>query len=229
MKKRITSQYLTLCFWLLVSLPLPLMAKDAPCAETISIGKVFSNQGEIALPSSKSIVKLMLDGQVSVKDTEDFFIRVLLADASGNDYLVYENYPEICNGSTESLVNIGLETSLLPNVLPTKIKIFVKNAALTVQSVNVDYNDQIYRVGSKEYLLKSDSLKYQQAKETAEKINLYNENRGKTWSAGVTRLALMNYQQRKQVLGLPDGVSSQGIEYYVGGVFVLKNDTVSPK
>ena len=229
MKKRITSQYLTLCFWLLVSLPLPLMAKDAPCAETISIGKVFSNQGEIALPSSKSIVKLMLDGQVSVKDTEDFFIRVLLADASGNDYLVYENYPEICNGSTESLVNIGLETSLLPNVLPTKIKIFVKNAALTVQSVNVDYNDQIYRVGSKEYLLKADSLKYQQAKETAEKINLYNENRGKTWSAGVTRLALMNYQQRKQVLGLPDGVSSQGIEYYVGGVFVLKNDTVSPK
>lgn len=95
--------------------------------------------------------------------------------------------------------------------------------------MNVDYNDQIYRVGSKEYLLKADSLKYQQAKETAEKINLYNENRGKTWSAGVTRLALMNYQQRKQVLGLPDGVSSQGIEYYVGGVFVLKMILCPPK
>ena len=219
-----------LCFLLLLGLPLSVMGEDDPQAQTIGINKTFTSQGECSLTGiSTPIAKLAVTGDVSIQNTEDFLVRVLLTDTSGNDYLVYENYPEICGGSKERLSNVGVETSLLRNVTPAKIRIFVKNATLAVQSVNVSPYGQAFRLSQNDFSLKFDSLRLQQAKATAEKIATYNEAHGKTWGAGVTRLALMDYQQRKQILGLPDSVSSQGIEYYVDGVFVLRAATKTQK
>lgn len=208
---------------LLISTASPMLGQNKSIPKEINIFKTFTNQDSLDISSISTITGLKINGKVCIKNTEDFFVRILLTDISDNQYLVYENYPEICSTNEEELSGIGTETMCLNNVTTKNLKIYIKNAELRIQNIIIDDNIQPFNILSSDFVSKSDSIRLLQVKKTVVAINSYNKKNGKTWIAGVTPLALMTYQQRKHYLGLPDNVSSQGIEYYIDGIFILRD------
>jgi len=60
-----------------------------------------------------------------------------------------------------------------------------------------------------------------QVESIVERINRYNVANRKLWRAAVTDVSLLDYGTKKRVVGIADGVSSLGIEYYSGGIFEM--------
>jgi hypothetical protein len=197
---------------------------------TMQINKMFK-KSEVIKPfvKSESITGLSLSGTI-VRGGDDYVVRVVLIDENGKEHLVLENFEELCDSAKIHFDNYCEETSSLDGVVPASLKIYLRNATLSINSINISTTSTVKKIASKEYNgLVTDSIRYYQSKTKADRMNQYLRKRNKLWWADVTPLSLKSYDERKRILDISDDESSGGLEYYSGGIFEVGDvsDTIS--
>ena len=168
----------------------------------------------------EAICGLSVSGTVE-KENEDYFVRIILKDKEGMEYLVLESYEEINDDHSFVFNNYCEETALLANgAEPDSIKVVAKYAKVTLDKIayhpasvselksNASRNADAYK-----------ELRKEQLTAIVDKINAYNISHNKLWRAGVTRVSQKSYEAKKRVMGFFDESCTDGIEYYIGGIF----------
>ncbi len=170
---------------------------------------------------SNDINGLSLDCKI-YQISENSFVRILLEDSIGSNYIILENNRLRNSNDTVIFTEYCEETASLNNIKPKRIKLYIKDATILLEKIRyteVSSNSNLdYGVES----INSDSIKKWQTIKIVDEINKYNQENNKLWVAGVTNVSLMDYDAKKRVLGISDDVcDTKGLEYYVDGIFEI--------
>lgn len=218
MKRTILVFYL---LTLLLALPAPAQFLS-PCftmstsdyQDVVCVGATVAGADSIiTLPNSRQISGLFISGHASLQDKYDCHIRITLQDTQGFEYLVYEVYPYLSDLLNVQFSKVGLESSVLNRIVPQSIKIETIRSSVTIDSVYFTYNNY----PPNRILQLSETNREAQCNYIVDKINA---DTSKTWLAGVTSVALMTYEEKKELFG-GEVPALYGFEYYKDGLFVM--------
>lgn len=174
----------------------------------------------IAIDLNVPIYGLSISG-TSVVPNKCSHVRVVLKAKDGKEYLVYETNSLLSSISSNVLSNVGIETLSLEGVQPETLLINVVEGNLTVSKLHYTTTAPTQRAREIATLATTD-LRTLQAEAIVEQLNVNLQNQNKLWRAGVTDLALMSYEEKKNIFG--DTIPNlQGLEYYKGGIFNLSD------
>lgn len=149
-------------------------------------------------------------------DEEDSFVRVILMDEYGYEYLVYECFPALTGRHNNSFANTAIETVHLDGISPKSLKVEIKNARVEI--------DRLHFVEQKKQVGENTKNIYElQKKQNEQKVYMLNQTlkqRGMTWRAKQTSISMRTYEEKKDMFGgkVP---MMYGFEYYGGGLFVM--------
>ena len=180
----------------------------------IRLGVSIQNKDSIiALNKHQTISGVFVSGNIVLSENERSFVRITIEDEYKNEYLVYEAYPLISDNEC-SFSKVGLETIYLNNIQVNQLKIETLNASVLLDSIYY-----IHEV-SPTMKQKAEYNRVTQCEYIANKINHKLSKTNKTWTAGVTDIALMTYEDRKALFGgrVP---MLYGFDYYKRGIFVI--------
>ena len=175
-----------------------------------------------SLDDSKPIAGLSLTGQV-VLPSQKSFARVILMDKDGNEYLVFEMSRLFNDKDSLSLINYCEETKILPNVCPSKLLLYSSEAFINIAyiTLKVSREDVKPQMGREDYREMSKQNKQEQVKLIVRNINENNKTHNRLWRAEVTDLSLLQWEDRKKILGIGGRCRPTGFEYYSSGIFEL--------
>ena len=162
------------------------------------------------------ISALCITGKI-IKESDDYLVRVLLKDKLGHYYCVLESYNILNDEANFSFTDYCEETFILANVIPISLKIVIKGAVLKINEIGMQ--NEAKNLPIERLTTKQQKNKEAQVDNIIQRINSYNEGHNKLWRAGITPLGLKNYEEKQRLLGLNDDETSEGIEYYVDGIF----------
>ena len=182
---------------------------------------IFSNDTSLLIDSKESISSLSINGK-AILENKDAIIRVILIDQIGREYLVYEDMYLFFDEKDHVFSNMAMETAILENICPKEIKIFIRDAKLELSSIiGVPLDDS--KTKQELNRLRKELLARQEDYYIAE-WNKYNAKEGQYWLAGKTFMSGLSYSERKKMFGaMSDHYLSDGFEYYIGGLFVVKS------
>ena len=185
--------------------------------DTIDISNI--NEGINGLSLDCEILRLSKNG----------FVRILLEDTSGKDFIVLESNKFRNNNDSITYEDYCEETSSLSNIHPQLLKIYIKDAIVTLNKIKYSTTSNSSSLEYTSELLNADSIRKKQVSQIVKDINNYNRENNKLWTAGVTSVSLMDYETKKRVLGISnDNYDTGGFEYYVGGLFEIgEPDSIS--
>ena len=171
------------------------------------------NKDSVILSNLPTISSLVISGNVVFSRNEKSFVRVTIEDGYKNEYLVYEAYPLIADMKS-SFSKVGIETIFLDNIQIYQLKVEALNASISLDSI---YYICEYSTTTKQ---KSGYNRVSQCKYIVNKLNEKLIEGGKSWTAGVTDIALMTYEEKKALFGgrVP---ALYGFDYYKQGIFVM--------
>lgn len=195
---------------------------DSQCVYRTDNGTITSNTAYYPFPNSNRISGMAITGQIT-KCSPEYVVRVILKDREGQEYLIMEAYEELNDGEIIRFEDYAEETLSLSDVEPDSIKVYIKGAKLQINSVTVNNAKSQQAMGQCQKAIRT-----RQVSSIVERINEYNKRKERPWIAGETELSKQPYIVRKRLLGLSDDTSSGGIEYYVGGYFVVGHGEVQP-
>lgn len=225
-------KYLYIIVWLTVLLPTKLLADNeinvfAPQYKqyrNISYNIILQGCDTIDIDNGDVAIKGISITADIVQKTERSFVRVILEDITGREYLVGECSRIINDNDTVCWSNYSEETCNLDHVFPQFLKIIAVEANIILHNINIFESSE--SLPNKTQALNKDSLKILQAKKKVEAINNYNIKHNILWRADVTSIALKPYAERKQILGITnDSCNTAGFEYYKSGIFVIPAST----
>lgn len=180
--------------------------------DTLEIGKKICING------------LSLTGTI-VLPNHNSFVRVLLQDEEGKEYLVLETSRLYNDTDTLYLFNYCEETKNLPAIYPHQLLLFSENAIVNISNITLkvpkddnvkDKNKAFGRY--KEFFKQS---KAEQANLIVERINENNKKHNRLWRAEVTDISLLQWEDKRKVLGIDGRYRPSGFEYYSSGIFEL--------
>ncbi len=180
---------------------------------SIPVDLSINENTELNIFESKSAISgLAITGDISLF-SDSSLVRLILVDHEDNEYLIYETYPILAGVDQFSVAGVAEETSSLNQVIPLRVTVELVNASIYLTEIIVSEGDESMEE------IKSERLQQQ----SLNKIRRINENiqqRGQLWVAGETSISRLSYQEKLNMFGgsIPN---FQGLEYYVGGVFVL--------
>ncbi len=184
---------------------------------TIPVDLILNENTELSMFKSKTPISgLAVSGDISLY-SDSSLVRLILVDHFGDEYLIYETYPILAGSTRFSVTGMAEETSSLDRVIPFRMTIELVNASIHLKEVMVSEGDG----PPKE--IKSERLQ-QQSQSKIRRINEHIQQSGQHWVAGETSISRLSYQEKLGMFGgsIPN---FQGLEYYVGGVFVLPGGT----
>lgn len=153
----------------------------------------------------------------SVAPSDNSMIRVILKDTNGKEYLVYETNSLLFSTSSSSFSNVGVETLLLDGIIPESLLLYVTEGSIILDKLHYTTTSPAQRVRSATTLCASE-IRITQAEAIVNQMNENLRNQNKMWRAGITNIALMNYEEKKKIFG--DVIPNlHGLEYYHGGIF----------
>lgn len=147
------------------------------------------------------------------------FVRIILEDMNGKQYLVAESYKEIADKKVDSYVSYSDETECLPGIYPKELKVFVRNTSVDIRSWELVSGENEFSDINKGN--RNDSLRLKAIQRKVDMINNYNNTHQKLWTAGVTPLSLMPFEDKMRSIGFDVSENTGGFEYYVGGIFEI--------
>lgn len=182
----------------------------------------YTSTSEFPLNDMYAIYGLSISGH-SQLNSDTSLVRVLLVDNQGKSYLVYEDF--YLTASNIAFQDMAFETAYLDSVTPNKLKIIIRDATLYLNDVSYSYGDEVVTRNSG--LDRKTLAKMQQQTQEEYMIdrwNEYNDANNQYWFAGKTALSGLSYEAKKSALGVTsDAYQSDGLEYYVGGFFVMRD------
>lgn len=177
--------------------------------------------------ASATICGFSIDGKIILQNDQSM-VRVLLEDSEGKMHLVLDYDMLWSDGDTIILSNYCEETFFLNDISPSRLICYIKNAQLNIDKVNyVFQNTSGLKKNASNSQLNDKRL--QQVETIVKRINQYNKMHDKLWMAGITTLSLLDYESKKNALGiLNDSCTTGGFEYYIGGVFEIDSSDSTP-
>ena len=171
--------------------------------------------------SEKSITGFSVDGSFT-RYSKDYLVRIILKDTEGREHLVMETYKELNDEWSGDFSNYCEETLMLNHIKADSIKIILRGASIQLTKINYTEAESAKNNSSPstEYS-NNDEVRYAQVADIVKRINSYNLAHRKLWKAGVTKLSLKSYEEKKRIMGYDDGVSTGGLEYYADGIFEM--------
>ena len=180
-----------------------------------TVGQTFTTSVTLPLNDLPVLSGLSLSGNASLLNEDDAYIGVTLLDTAGCEHLVYETYPLMADDLSCTLDDVALETAALDNVRPDSLKIFLRNARLTIDALH--YAGRTTATG---WQTQRKNLLASQKSYTLERLNQHLRERDMTWSVGETCYSSLTFDEKRRLLG--EGFNLMGgFEYYTGGIFVM--------
>ena len=182
----------------------------------------YTSTSEFPLDNMSAIYGLSISGH-SQLNSDTSLVRVLLIDNQGKSYLVYEDF--YLTASNMAFQDMAFETAYLDAVIPNKLKIIIRDATLHLNDVSYNYGNKA-ATRSSGLDRKTLAKMHQQTQEEymIDRWNEYNEANNGYWFAGKTALSGLPYETKKALLGATsDAYQSDGLEYYVGGIYVMRS------
>ena len=205
------------------------LAGKSTSSSTLSVGQSYAGSHAMALPT-EPINGLSINGRITIQD-DDYFVRFLLKDKKGNEYVVMESYKELNDDSSIDLKGYCEETALLSDVVPDSLKLIIHHATFQCDNIVLLYSDRSPSKDKDLLLAQAKEIRIRQTEDKAERINRYNKSHKKLWFAGVTDLSTKDFATRMRQLGFRENQNTGGLEYYIGGIFemgeTLHRDTTS--
>lgn len=182
----------------------------------------YTSTSEFPLNDMPAIYGLSISGH-SQLNSDTSLVRVLLVDNQGKSYLVYEDF--YLTASNMAFQDMAFETAYLDSVTPDKLKIIIRDATLSLNDVSFSYGDEaITRNSGMDRKVLAKTQQQTQEEYMIDRWNEYNEANNELWFAGKTALSGLSYESKKAALGATsDAYQSDGLEYYVGGIFYMRS------
>lgn len=187
---------------------------------TVNVNKTYTANDSLTVLDSTSYINGLCVTMNVVRHSSDFMVRLLLEDSYGRYYLVAESYPELANDEdTLVFTQYCEETANLSSIYPKCLKILVRNAEVSISTLNIIsvLQSQPNYAQSPSYL-DNDSIRHKQLEVKVNAINDHNHCNNKLWEAGITNLCLRPFEEKMQILGCPLDGNTYGMEYYVRGI-----------
>ena len=191
--------------------------------ETIQLKKSFTGNSDISPfdGNVSPIFGLALKANITF-DNDKSLVRIILVDKQGTQYLIYETYPLLEDNASFNIDNLCEETGILNGVIPQSIKIEIKDASLTLNSITLSTRDDSGLDIKKTQKEKKDLQNNRKISQINKSVKL----KGLAWMAGETEVSALTYAEKKKLYGQSNFPG--GIEYYVGGV-IQSGDQLSLK
>lgn len=175
-----------------------------------------------SLDDSKPIAGLSLTGKVFLPNQKSF-ARVILLDKDGNEFLVFEMSRLFNDKDSLFLTNYCEETKILPNVCPSKLLLYSKEAFIDIAyiTLKVGRGHGMKQMELRDYREMSKQNKQEQVEFIVRNINENNKIHNRLWRAETTDLSLLQWKDRKKILGIDERCRPTGFEYYSSGIFEL--------
>ena len=182
----------------------------------------YTSTSEFPLDNMSAIYGLSISGH-SQLNSDTSLVRVLLIDNQGKSYLVYEDF--YLTASNMAFQDMAFETAYLDAVIPNKLKIIIRDATLHLNDVSYNYgNKEATRSSGLDRKTLAKMHQQTQEEYMIDRWNEYNEANNELWFAGKTALSGLPYETKKALLGATsDAYQSDGLEYYVGGIYVMRS------
>lgn len=157
------------------------------------------------------------------KSSPDYYVRVIMKDCTQKEHMVLELYDELNSNETIFFEDYAEETSLMENVIPDSVKVFIKDAVIQIDSiVFAETTRSITFIGTRR-----NELREKRVEDIVDRINRYNVENERPWVAAPTEFSRLSYEEKKNVMNFSDNVSLGGLEYYAGGYFVVGHGPIS--
>lgn len=168
----------------------------------------------IDLNFERPITGLSVSGSITL-DEETSFVRILLMDNYGYEYLVYENYLPFAGRKDNTFDNVAIETLALPDITPKCLRVEMKHATLKLSGL---YYSTSPLTGKEKQ--STGSISQEQASYIVDRLNANLKENNMTWRAKVTSMSTVTYEEKKSIYGgkVPQ---TYGFEHYAGGIFVV--------
>ena len=206
----------------------PFKMRPSTSIQKITIDSLFQNSDTLNIfDNTSNIYGLAVDMSV-IALSPNFLVRIILTDDDDNQYLVAESYREISEGDTLLFEDYCEETSLLNGITATQLFIYVNNAKVFVDTIDVSIASSSIHNSPSLVQAYRDSVNLLQIQEKVNKINEYNEAHNKYWVAAVTEIGLLPFEEKMRSLDCPLSICTGGMEYYSGGIFEIGNIHEAP-
>ena len=200
----------------------PFKMRSSQLNSYIPVNRTISSLDSIDLDTINIPIEgLSITGRL-MQPCDSSFVRILLEDTLGIEYIVLESSRLYNDVDTLMLDDYCMETSVLLDVVPRKVRVFIRNATIEMDSIKyITHNDVNGNFPHHIAMLNTsqNDVRREQALEIVNHINEYNQNHLYLWVADTTQLSLLPWTARKITMGLDDDSNVGGLEYYVGGIF----------
>lgn len=182
----------------------------------------YTTTSEFPLDNVSAISGLSISGR-SQLNSNTSLVRVLLIDNTNKSYLVYEDF--YLTASDLDFQDMAFETAFLDSVIPSKLKIIIRDATLYLTDISYHReNSPLTRSFGTDRSILAKAQQQSQEEYMIDRWNEYNDANNQYWFAGKTPLSGLSYEAKKSALGaISDAYLSDGLEYYVGGFFVMRD------
>ena len=188
----------------------------------------LTNPETLKLESDSPIDGLAITGKI-VLPKNNSFVRILLEDKDGREYVVLETCKLYNDVDTVVLSDYCEETKILSDVYPSQLHVYINNASVEIKNLTFNNSDIAAKDNLDERQARlSEKARYNRMSQSQIIVSRINENNKKNrrlWRASVTEVSLMPWESRKRVLGIDENCMPTGFEYYSSGIFELGEPT----
>ncbi len=194
-------------------------------AQNFQVNQTFTTDTTLYIFNKEIIGSFKLNGKVQL-DNENSLVRVILVDSNFHEWLIFETYNQIVENNPLSLSNEADETEVLNNIHPKFIEIQITDASLNINSFV--FGQPIEEMDKQKVENDQRNIKQLKNSQKIRQLNKFIKENGGKWIAGETQISKLPYEEKKKLFGV-DKFNSKGLEYYIGGIFELKEGDASPK
>lgn len=175
----------------------------------------LSASDTIPLSNLGTIYALSIDAIIT-QPREASFVRIVLEDVEGHNYLIAESDRFRNDTTTVNLSEYCEETAQLNGITPLRLKCYLTHASLQLTGIHIS-NEMPTRGVATEHELRS--MKEEQVQDIVDRINEYNVKHGKLWQAAATPYALRSAESQGTI-GADDPYLAN-MKYYAGGLYEI--------
>lgn len=190
-------------------------------SQEIKVNRTFTEDTTLYIfDKNEAIAGIKINADIALKGKASL-VRVILTTTDNEDLLVYESYPRLAENKT-FMINSGAdETGLLYNVKPACVKIQLINAGITIKSFLYSAFSGNLKFAS--FINSRDSLVKIKESDKMNRIKKMINKNNEKWVAGETDISRLSFRDKQAYFG-NEKYNSQGLEYYLGGIFEFKSD-----
>lgn len=172
----------------------------------------------------KPIYEFKVSGDVALK-ANNSFVRVVMVDNQGKEYLVFESYPLVVETNKYKVSDTCEETCILNRVVPDYLRIEGDNSTFNITKTFFSDLAKDVNLNLQKITQRAQSFKAEKDNSRIKKLIQAASQKKIKWIVGETSVSKMTYAQKRKLFSNPDGKpmnhlpNLQGFEYYKGGVF----------